>query len=370
MLIAGGGTGGHLVPAITVARTWLETRAGAEVLLVGAKRPLDRKILDASGLPHRLIPAGGLKGKTFGERLRSAVLLLGGVMASFWILFRFRPRVVLGVGGYASAPTVLAAWCTGCPVVLMEQNAHPGAANRFLSRFAKAAALGFPEARDLLGRTHCVVTGVPLRPEIEALASETQSDGEPDRASGSPPTLLVFGGSQGSHALNEALCRALPAWKARGLRVRVIHVTGESDAEPVRRAHREGGFDAEVSPFLEDMAAAYRKADLAIARAGALTVSELMAAGVPAILVPMPAGADHHQAANAAAAAGAALMIPQGEIEARLGGEAAALLGDPARRRAMSAAGRAKAKPGAAARIARLCGSVAGGGEPDDREPH
>ncbi len=374
ILIAGGGTGGHLVPAMTVARTWLETHAGAEVLLVGARRPLDRKLLGPSGLPHRLIPAGGLKGKTFSERLRSAVLLLGGVAASFWILFRFRPRVVLGVGGYASAPAVLAAWCTGRPVVLMEQNAHPGAANRFLSRFAKAAALGFPEAQDLLGRTHCVVTGVPLRPEIEALAAETRSEGggerEADPASGSPPTLLVFGGSQGSHALNEALCRALPAWKARGLSVSVIHVTGEADAESVRRAHREAGFDAEVSPFLEDMAAAYRKADLAIARAGAVTVSELMAAGVPAILVPMPAGADHHQAANAAAAAGAALTIPQEELEARLGGEAAALLEDPARLRAMSAAGRAKAMPGAAARIARLCRSVADGGEPDDRDPH
>lgn len=354
------------MPAITVARAWLELFPGGEVLLVGAKRPLDREILGASRLPYRLIPAGGLKGKTFGERLSSLALLAIGVMASIWILFRFRPRVVFGTGGYASVPAALAAWCAGRPIVLMEQNARPGAANRFLSRFARAVALGFPEARGHFRPKVCVETGNPLRPEIEALAS-----GPPlGRAAGETPTLLVFGGSQGSRVLNEVLCRALPVWKARGLKLRAVHATGKLDRERVGRAYREAGFEAEVSAFLEEMASAYRRADLAIARAGALTVSELITAGVPAVLVPLPAGADHHQEANAVSAGAAAVVIPQDELDARLASEVEALLGDPDRLRAMSEAGRSEAKPGAAARIAQLCATVARGGKPVDRDFH
>ena len=355
-----------MLPALTVARTWLDSVPGGEVLLVGAKRPLDRKLLGPSGVPFRLIPAGGLKGMGLGERLRSLVLLTLGGIASFWILFRFRPQVVLGAGGYASAPTVLAAWCTGRPVVLMEQNALPGAANRWLSRLARAVALGFSEARKGFNPEVCVETGNPLRPEVEALASEPRLD----RTPGEIPTLLVFGGSQGSRALNEAVCRALPVWKARGLTLRAVHATGEADREWVGRAYREAGFEAEVTPFLEDMASAYRQADLAVARAGALTVSELMAAGVPAILVPLPERADRHQEANAGAAGGAARVVPQEEAESRLASEVEALLRDPTRLRAMSNAGRSQGKPGAAARIVQLCVSAARGGRPIDRDPH
>ncbi|MBI2880285.1 MAG: undecaprenyldiphospho-muramoylpentapeptide beta-N-acetylglucosaminyltransferase [Candidatus Tectomicrobia bacterium] len=362
LLIAGGGTGGHLLPAIAVARAWRERIPGGEVLLVGARRPLDERILRPSGIPYRLVPAGGVYGKTSCERLRSGGLLAAGVAASFCILARFRPHVVLGAGGYASAPAVLASWLTGRPVVLMEQNARPGAANRWLSRLARAVALGFPEAEGHFGG-RCVTTGNPLRPEIEALALEARS------GPGEIPTLLVFGGSQGSRALNEAVCRALPAWTARGLRFRAIHATGEADVEWVRRAHRDAGVEAEVSPFLSDMASAYRRADLAVARAGALTVSELMAAGVPAILVPLPLGAGRHQEGNAASAGEAAVVIAQQELEARLAFEVEALLGDKARLRAMSEAGRAKATPGAAMRIAQLCACAARGGRSFDRDP-
>ncbi|MFQ5691653.1 MAG: undecaprenyldiphospho-muramoylpentapeptide beta-N-acetylglucosaminyltransferase [Nitrospinota bacterium] len=364
LLIAGGGTGGHLVPAVTVARAWLDRMPGGEVLLVGARRPLDEKILGASGLPYRLVPAGGLKGKSAGERLGSLALLAAGVAASLGIVLRFRPQVVLGAGGYASAPAIVAAACAGRPIVLMEQNARPGAANRWLSRLARAVALGFPEAREGFDPRRCVETGNPLRPEIEALAAEAR----PERAPGETPTLLVFGGSQGSRALNEAVCRALPVWRARGLALRALHAAGESDWEWVRRAYREAGVEAEVAPFLSDMASAYRRADLAVARAGALTVSELLAAGVPAILVPLPSGADRHQESNAAATAGAAVVIPQRELEMRLAPEVEGLLRDAGRLRALSEAGRGRARPGAAARIVELCASAARGGRSGDRD--
>jgi UDP-N-acetylglucosamine--N-acetylmuramyl-(pentapeptide) pyrophosphoryl-undecaprenol N-acetylglucosamine transferase len=344
----------------------LDLSPGNEVLLVGARRPLDRKLLAASGLPHRLVPAGGLMGKTSADRLRSMGLLATGVMQSFGILLGFRPHVVLGAGGYVSAPAVLAARCLGRPIVLMEQNARPGAANRWLAGFAKAVALGFPEARKHFLSELCVETGIPLRPEVVALASGDPPERTPDEA----PTLLVFGGSQGARVLNEAVCRALPVWKTRGLRLQAIHATGEADLERVRQAYRENGFEAEVTPFLEDMAGAYRRADLAVTRAGALTVMELMIAGVPAVLIPLPAGADRHQEANAEAAGQAAKILPQGDLETHLAPNVESLLRDPCTLRAMSDAGRARAKPDAGRAIAQLCLSISRGEKPVDRIAH
>jgi UDP-N-acetylglucosamine--N-acetylmuramyl-(pentapeptide) pyrophosphoryl-undecaprenol N-acetylglucosamine transferase len=351
---------------MAVARMWLDSIPGGEVLLVGAKRPLDRRILSTSGLSYRLIPAGGLKGKSIGQRLQSMILLALGVLASLWFILRFRPQVILGAGGYVSAPSVLAGWLARRPIVLMEQNARPGAANRWLSRFARAVALGFSEARKSFPSDLCVETGNPLRADIEAVASEHRSDSTSEEG----PTLLVFGGSQGSHALNEAVCRALPEWKAHNLKFRVVHATGETDREKVEQVYRDTEIKSEVSAFLTDMPSAYRRADLAVTRAGALTVSELMTAGVPAVLVPLPSGADQHQEANASAAGNVAVVIPEKELETQLASVVETLLRDPQRRQAMSEAGRSLAKPGASARIAELCASVAHGRRPLDRHPH
>ena len=355
-----------MFPAMAVARMWLDSIPDGKVLLVGAKRPLDRRILSASGLSYRLIPAGGLKGKSVGQRLRSLALLALGVLSSLWFIFRFRPQVILGAGGYASAPSVLAGWLTRRPIVLMEQNARPGAANRWLSRFARAVTLGFSEARKSFPSDLCVETGNPLRIEVEAVASEPRPDSTP----GTDPTLLVFGGSQGSHALNEAVCRALPEWKAHNLKFRVVHATGEADRERVEQAYRDADIESEVSVFLTDMPSAYRRAHLAVTRAGALTVSELMTVGVPAVLVPLPSGADQHQEANASAAGNAAVVMPEKELETQLASVVEALLRDPQKRKAMSEAGRSQAKPGASARIAELCAEVAHGRRPLDRQQH
>ena len=374
MLISTGGTGGHLFPGISVAREWLELAEGRDVLLVGARRPLDRRILADAGLPYRLVPAGGVKGKSALKRIRSLCLLGLGFLVSLWIVVRFRPHVVLGGGGYASAPAVLAARCAGRPVVLMEQNARPGAANRFLARFAQSIALGFPEARASFPRNPCAETGNPLRPEIEALAAERQSglisDEDTRMEAPGPLTLLVFGGSQGSRSLNKAVCGALPAWKDRGLNLRFLHATGPAELERVRRAYQEAGLDAEVFPFIEDMASVYRRASLALTRAGALTVTELMAVGLPAILVPLPSGTDQHQEANAASAGVAARTIREQDLPVRLVDEVEDLVRDAGARQSMSRAGLFKGRTGAAARIAHLCLKAARREGPHDRQSH
>ncbi len=374
LLISGGGTGGHLLSGIAVAREWKKLTEEGDVLLVGAKRALDQRILADADLPYRLIHAGGLKGKSILERIQSLFLLALGFLGSLWIVIRFRPHIVLGGGGYASAPAVLAAWITGQPIVLLEQNARPGATNRFLARFAQSVALGFPEGSAYFPHTQCVETGNPLRPEIEKIASEKREEmdlsADTHVEDSNPLTLLILGGSQGSRSLNKAVCGALPKWKERGLALRPLHATGPAELEQVQHAYQEAGIEAEIFPFIEDMASVYRRASLALTRAGAMTVSELMAVGLPAIVVPFPSGSDQHQEANAASAGNAIRIVKEKDLPSVLTDELEFLLKNKKTRLLMSKAGSTKSRTGAAAQIARLCLATARGAGSHDRQLH
>ncbi len=353
LLIGGGGTGGHLFPAIAVAREWLSRVPEGEVLLVGARRPLDIRILEESGLPHRLIFAGGLKGVSLWQKLRSLLRLGWGGLQALAIFRAFYPDVVLGTGGYASTPVVIASWLFRRPIVLMEPNACPGAANRFLSRMASRIALGLPGGEEYFPPGKPLFTGNPIRREIERLA-ETNPPGQ------DAFTLLILGGSQGARAINEAVLQALPSWSKAQPPPRIIHITGEDDLGRLKEAYAKWGIEAEVSSFIRDMANTYRRAHLVLARGGALTVSELAAAGCPAILVPLPSKAGFHQFMNASylSQGGAAFLIPQKELQGRLAETVLSLGSDPARLQEMARASRSLSKPGASQHIVDLLFSV------------
>ena len=312
MIIAGGGTGGHLFPGIAIAEEFLRRDPANRVLFIGTERGLEKKILDGLGFPLRTLKVEGLKGRGPVRIPTSLLKIPGGLLASFRILRTFQPAVVVGVGGYASGPAVLAARLMGIRTAIAEQNAFPGLTNRILGRFAdrifvtfSASARWFPA-----GRTR--VTGNPIRTAF--LAERPQGEKGDPRF-----TLLIFGGSQGSHAINRIVIDALDGLGELKERIRFIHQTGENDREAVEEGYRERGFTAEVIPFILDMAAAYRTADLLLCRAGATSIAEITAGGKAAILIPFPFAVNDHQTRNAEILvhAGAAEMIPERELDGR-----------------------------------------------------
>jgi UDP-N-acetylglucosamine--N-acetylmuramyl-(pentapeptide) pyrophosphoryl-undecaprenol N-acetylglucosamine transferase len=318
MIIAGGGTGGHLFPGIAIAEEFLRRDPANRVLFIGTERGLEKKILDGLGFPLRTLKVEGLKGRA-PVRIPAALFKVpGGLFASFRILRTFQPAVVVGVGGYASGPAVLAARLMGIRTAIAEQNAFPGLTNRILGRFAdrifvtfSASARWFPA-----GRTR--VTGNPIRTAF--LAERPQGEKDDPRF-----TLLIFGGSQGSHAINRIVMDALDSLGELKDRIRFIHQTGEKDREAVEEGYRNRGFAAEVTPFILDMAAAYRAADLLLCRAGATSIAEITAGGKAAILIPFPFAVNDHQTKNAELLvdAGAAEMIPEKGLD---GGRLAAAI--------------------------------------------
>jgi len=353
VVIMAGGTGGHVFPALAVAQA-LGAR-GAAVAWLGTERGLEARLVPAAGLPLHTLPVAGLRGRGVGAWLAAPFRIARAVAAAARLLRSLSPDVVLGMGGYAAGPGGVAAWLLRRPLVIHEQNAIPGLTNRLLAPLARRVLAAFPGA--FPEGPKVTVTGNPVRAEIAALPAPAA------RWAGrtGPTRLLVLGGSQGARALNEALPAALARLPAAA-RPAVRHQAGPAHAEAVRAAYARVGVAAEVLPFIEDMAAAYAWADLVVARAGALTVAELAAAGVGALLVPYPHAVDDHQRANARwlERAGAAEIVTEPLEPAALAARLAALLaGREALLRRAEAARRA-ALPDAAERVAAVCLEVAG----------
>jgi UDP-N-acetylglucosamine--N-acetylmuramyl-(pentapeptide) pyrophosphoryl-undecaprenol N-acetylglucosamine transferase len=337
VIIAGGGTGGHLFPGIALAEEILG-RGGNEVLFVGTERGIEARVLPKQGLPLRTIDVSGLKRTGFGGFFRGIGRLPRAWAQSRRILKEWQPDLVVGVGGYSSGPMVMAAYLRGIPTAILEQNSIPGITNRMLGKVTKRAFITFDASRKFFPKKKTVLAGNPIRAKLRA--ADRKSSG----------TLLVVGGSQGAHAINELMMQAAP--KLRGLRI--VHQTGESDVEPVTKAYREAGLAADVRAFIDDMAGAYAAADLCVCRAGATTIAELTVLGVPALFIPFPGAADDHQYWNAKALAdaGAAIVHRQGEITAdQLAAEIDALMKNGGQRAAMSDKMRTLGKPQAAKEI-------------------
>ena len=344
LLIAGGGTGGHLYPGIAVARELLRRMPHAEVTFVGTAQGIEARVIPREALTLDVIRSAGLKGKSLATLARGVTLLPLSGLDAWNVISRRRPSVVIGLGGYSSGPVVMLAAMRGISTLVMEQNAIPGFANRRLAWMVDAAAVTYEEAVPYFG-DKAFVSGNPVRPEFFEEAHE-QSISPPGAA-----RVLVFGGSQGAHAINVAMVEAAPRLAAAAGRVAITHQTGERDLEMVRNGYERAGVAARVEPFLYHMDREMKAADLVICRAGATTLAELAAAGRPSILIPLPTATDDHQRKNAQAFVrqGAAAMVEQRELSGdRLAAELLGLADDPARRAQLAAAARTLARPDAA----------------------
>jgi len=349
-ILAGGGTGGHVIPALAIANQ-LKKDYSAEILFIGTARGIENRLVPAAGYPLQLVRVGALKNVNLVTRAKTAFDLPRAIWDAGRMLNEFAPDVVIGVGGYASGPAMLAAVVKHIPTLAFEPNVVPGFANRLVARFVSAAAVHFEETAKYF--RHGEVTGVPVRQAFFEIAPKH----------GGTPTLLVFGGSQGAHAINAALFRCLPVLQREAPGIHIIHQTGERDYNDALAAYERMGESAEVFRFIEDMPAAFARADLVVCRSGASTVAEIAAAGKPAVFVPFPRAADDHQRVNAEALAkhGAAVVVEESRLEGVwLAETIAALLQDPQRLERMGQAARALSHPNAAREIAAMAARVGG----------
>ena len=348
ILIAGGGTGGHLFPGLAVARELLRRHPDMQVTFAGTARGIEARVIPREGFPLDLVRSAGLKGTSIAARIRGVLLLPLSAFDAWSILSRRSPDLVIGVGGFSSGPVVLLASLRRIPTLLLEQNAVPGLTNRLLARAVSAAAVTFESTAGYFGR-RAIVAGNPVRPEF--LSEQTR----PAPHAAGPPRILIFGGSQGAHAINMAMVEAAPQLARHPGGLAITHQTGERDLELVRDGYRRAGLEARVEPFLFAMDREMNEADLVVCRAGATTIAELTAAGRASLLVPLPTAADDHQRKNAdvLAAAGAAEVVEQTQLTgALLAGRIAALVADSGRLAAMASAARRLARPDAARVIA------------------
>ncbi len=345
VLIAGGGTGGHLYPGIAVARALLARVPDAQVTFVGTATGIESRVVPREGFTLDVIRSAGLKGKSLSSLARGLALLPASALDAWQVITRRRPSVVIGVGGYSSGPVVALAAVRGIPTLLMEQNAVPGLTNRLLSSLVSAAAVTYDESLALFGRK-AFVAGNPVRPEFFGEEAYAEHSSPPGAA-----RVLVFGGSQGAHAINVAMVEAAPRLAAAAPAVAITHQSGERDLEMVRDGYRRAGLEARVEPFLFAMDREMKAADLVVCRSGATTLAELTAAARPSILIPFPGATDDHQRRNAEALAkvGAAKMVDQRELTGeRLATEILALGANEAERRRMGQAAARLARPDAA----------------------
>jgi UDP-N-acetylglucosamine--N-acetylmuramyl-(pentapeptide) pyrophosphoryl-undecaprenol N-acetylglucosamine transferase len=352
LLIAGGGTGGHVIPALAVAREWLRRDQTREVLFVGTQRGIESRLVPEAGLQLELIRSAGLKGMGAAQFLHNIWLLRLAFWDSWAILRRHNFAAAFGVGGYAAGPVMLSAILSGLPSIIFEPNAEAGFTNRVLADMAAGIAAGFPSVAERLGH-RAVMTGCPVRGEF--------FECPPPRAM-PPYRILITGGSQGSRAVNRAVMEALKILSAESRRLIIVHQTGERDYDSVREAYAATHIPVEVAPFFSRMAERFCDADLIVCRSGAITVSEVAAAGRPAIFIPFGAATDSHQIRNAEelARAGAARLIPEPELSgSRLAREILALLDQPARLIELGTRARQLARPHAAEKIVDLIEEVA-----------
>jgi UDP-N-acetylglucosamine--N-acetylmuramyl-(pentapeptide) pyrophosphoryl-undecaprenol N-acetylglucosamine transferase len=362
IVIAGGGTGGHLYPGIAVARELLARRSETLVTFAGTTQGIEAHVVPKEGFALDVIRSTGIKGKSVAGRLRGVAALPLSLLDAWRIVSARRPHLVLGVGGYSSGPVVVVASLRGVPTMLLEQNAVPGLTNRMLARFVRAAAVTFESTRAFFG-SKAFVSGNPVRPEFLRGGREAKEWGASDRTSG--VQVLVFGGSQGAHAINVAMVEAAAMLASSGAPIRLAHQTGERDLEMVRAGYQSAGLEADVEPFFYDMGRRVAEADLMVCRAGATTIAELTAAGKPAILIPLPTATDDHQRRNAEAmaAAGAAEMLLQADATgAVLAARIVSLAGDADRRETLAAAARSMARPDAARVIVDRALELSGAG--------
>jgi UDP-N-acetylglucosamine--N-acetylmuramyl-(pentapeptide) pyrophosphoryl-undecaprenol N-acetylglucosamine transferase len=357
VLIMAGGTGGHVFPALAVARVLRER--GISVVWLGAPGSMESRLVPANGFPIEWVRVGGVRGKGLKTWLMAPLKIIKAVTQALRVLRRVRPRSVLGLGGYVSGPGGIAAWLLRIPLLIHEQNAVAGMTNRGLARLASGVLEAFPGSFGR--RVAAQAIGNPVRADIAALAAPAvrfaehvaQHAAERERRS----RLLVFGGSQGAQRLNSVVPQAL-ARVAPEHRPQIRHQTGERGLESARAAYAAAQVEAEVLPFIDDMAAAYAWADLAVCRAGAMTVTELQAAGLGAVFVPLAVATDDHQTKNAEVMvrSGAALLIQERDLTPeRLGEVLGELIGDRARLLKMAEAARGSRIIDAAARLADLC---------------
>lgn len=345
-LMAGGGTGGHVIPALAVARE-LRSR-GHAAFFVGTERGLESKLVPREGFQLELIRIGGLKRVGLRQTVATLFQLPLSTLEVGRLMARRRVAAVFSMGGYVAGPPVIAALLRRTPVVVMEPNAVPGFTNRHIGRFVRRALIGFAETARYFPAGRTEVTGLPVREEFFAI---------PAKAAGGRFTILITGGSQGSRTLNQAARQSWPLFREAGLEVRIMHQSGPGACEELRAAFAEAGLAGEVVPFIADMPVAFAQADLVVCRSGAGAVAELAAAGKPAILSPFPFAADQHQLHNAEAfvRAGAALLIEDRELTgARLFEAVTRLAGDRGALERMGLAARSLAHPGAARRAAEI----------------
>ena len=352
LMIGGGGTGGHIYPAIAIAQEFVSRGRDRRVVFVGTQAGLERTIVPKAGFPIEFISVGGLKGKGPLQFIRNVCRLPIGFVQAWRLVGKYAPAVALGVGGYSSGPVLLAARLRGVPTAIHEQNAFPGVTNRALARIVKGVAVAFADAGPRLKRSDAEVTGNPIRKEFFDPATGDRRPAMDRRR------LLIFGGSQGSRLLNDTMTGALLFLARLKERLQIVHQTGRSEVEKVRAAYRASAFaDARVVPYLDPIVEEIAAADLVVCRAGAMTIGELGAIGRPAIFVPFAAATNNHQELNARVVeqAGGGSVITEGQLSPeRLAGAITELINDPDRLARMAAAARTLAAPEATRKIVDL----------------
>lgn len=356
VLAAAGGTGGHIVPALEVARE-LRDR-GHNCIFVGAGKELERRLTGAAGFPLEALRSGPLNQVSVLTKLKTLMMMPGALVDAWRLIGSYRPAAVLSLGGYASGPLAAAAWMRGVPIVALEPNAYPGLANRLIGPVVTRALTGIPATEKFFRKSRAETIGAPVRKEFFDIPVKKHSE---------PFMILITGGSQGARTLNRAVVEAVQLWAQNGApkRLRILHQAGKSDGARLRPEYEGlggGSVEAQAVEFVDDMPAAFAEADLVISRAGASTVGELCAAGRASILVPYPHAADDHQTRNAEAlaATGGALVVSDAEWDgARMVREIEALLADPSRLERMEQAARSLARPHAARRAADVLEEVA-----------
>ncbi|PYQ14776.1 MAG: undecaprenyldiphospho-muramoylpentapeptide beta-N-acetylglucosaminyltransferase [Acidobacteria bacterium] len=347
VVFAGGGTGGHVYPAVAVAQALEQRHPGLQVVFIGTGSPFEKRVVEGHGFRLLKVSSRGFLGRSISAKVGALFWTGIGMMQSLRVLWELKPRAVVGVGGFSSGPVVGAAILLRIPTMIQEQNYSPGMANRILARWVDRIAVSFEETRDLLGGRG-EVTGNPIRMEFASVKP---------KARGTPFYVLIFGGSQGARTLNQRMMEALPRLAPQRLALRFVHMTGEKDREPVEAAYEAQRLEARVVAYLDNMAEEYSRADLVIARAGATTVAELTACQKAALLVPFPHAAGDHQRLNAEKLeqAGAARVIPERDLTGeRLAREIEDLLKNPDRLTAMERAAAPLARPDATVRVAEL----------------
>ncbi|MBM4124967.1 MAG: undecaprenyldiphospho-muramoylpentapeptide beta-N-acetylglucosaminyltransferase [Nitrospira sp.] len=369
IVVAAGGTGGHLYPAVALAREFIRQDPASAVLFVGTERGIESKVLPREGFALAKITAKPVMGRGVRRAVGAVLALPLGLWQSIALLRARRAQLVIGIGGYTSPPVLVAAFLLGIPRVILEPNAYPGLANKVLGPIADLVFLAFDAAAPYFRRARVRVVGTPIRRAFYD-AGEGAVSGRQGRK-----TLLVFGGSQGAHAINQAMVEALPHLRAEREGLAVIHQTGEADHGWVKEAYRTAGFEAqaEVVPFLFDMPRAVQSADLVVSRSGAVSLAELTACGKAAILIPLPTAIYHHQERNARVmeGAGAAVVLLQQDLTGpKLAQTIEALLGDRDRLLSMGGRSRALGRTDSAESIVRDCLTLVGGTHDVDKSGH